>query len=197
LNTHDHCLSRDSEGDSDSNSAVAVSTAAGGGANANIIGFCDANVDFCASYFYSYSIDELRCLDKQTLHSLLSSSSFQIATEDDFLRSLISLGSDYYEFWNYVEVLLLTKDGLSIFVEKLPFDKLTLDIWSKIIQRLCEVRQTDLHYRHYFEYGLPMKSAILTTFPKIINEFHNKKWDLLYSGRTDGFGTSDFHKKMG
>jgi hypothetical protein len=91
--------------------------------------------------------------------------------------------------------LLLTKDGLSVFVEKLPFDELTIDIWSKIIQRLYEVRQNDLQTRRYFEYPFPMKSAILATVPKILNEFYKKKGDLRYSGSTDGFGASIFDQK--
>jgi hypothetical protein len=89
--------------------------------------FFEVNIDNCASQFHSYSIDTLRLLDKQTLHSLLGSPSLKVKTEDAFLNTLIDLGSDYFEFWRYVEVSLLTTKGISLFAEKLPFDELTID----------------------------------------------------------------------
>jgi hypothetical protein len=37
---------------------------------------------------------------------------------------LIELGSEYFEYWNYVEVWFLSDEGLSRFVEELSFDYL-------------------------------------------------------------------------
>jgi hypothetical protein len=73
----------------------------------NDIVFHDANVDSSASRFHSYSVNELRCLDKQTLHQILESASLAIESEDDLLRTLISLGSDYFEFWSDIEIISL------------------------------------------------------------------------------------------
>jgi hypothetical protein len=60
-------------------------------------------------------------LDKQTLHEILESASLAIESEDDLLRTLISLGSEYFEFWSYIEIVFLTDEGLSLFVDKLSF----------------------------------------------------------------------------
>jgi hypothetical protein len=57
-----------------------------------------------ASQFASYSTDELRELPKQTLHELLLSESLSLDSEDALLQRLIELGSEYFEYWNYVEV---------------------------------------------------------------------------------------------
>jgi hypothetical protein len=97
--------------------------------------FCEANIDDCISQFHSYSVDAVRLLDKQTLHSLLDPPSLKIKTEDALLDTLIDLGSNYFEFRRYVEVGLLTTEGVSIFVPQLPFDELTFESWVKIAGR--------------------------------------------------------------
>jgi hypothetical protein len=70
----------------------------------------NGNVEDCASQFYQYSAKEVRYLEKCTLHDLLSSRSLCIKSEDELLRTLIDLGSDYYEFWSYIEVVFLSED---------------------------------------------------------------------------------------
>jgi hypothetical protein len=186
-----------SKSKSESESASGIPSSVGGSAavTANIVGFCDANIEFCASRFHSYSLDILRSLDRRTLHSLLRSRSLQIKTEDDLLRSLVRLGSKYFEFLSYVEISLLTSDCVSLFVKTLPFDELTFDIWSKIVQRLTHVRDEKLHIRRYVQYQFPIESVILKTIPKIINEFHMDEWKLLYRNSVDGLGTQTFHSK--
>jgi hypothetical protein len=95
--------------------------------SATAVAPCEANIDNCASKFHSYSVDTLRLLDKQTLHSLLDSPSLKIKTEDTLLHTLIKLGSGYFDFWCYIEVSLLTSEGISLFVHKVLFDALTSD----------------------------------------------------------------------
>jgi hypothetical protein len=60
--------------------------------------FREVNIDSCASQFHCYPVDELQCSDKQTLHQILESSSLENESEDALLRTLISLGPDYFEF---------------------------------------------------------------------------------------------------
>jgi hypothetical protein len=78
----------------------------------NDIVFYDANVDYCASHFHSYSKDNLRRLNKQTLHSIVLSPFLAIESEDDLLGVLIELGPSSFEFWRYIEVIFLTDKGL-------------------------------------------------------------------------------------
>jgi hypothetical protein len=80
-------------------------------------------------------------------------------------------------------------------VETLPFGELTVDIWSKIVQRLTNVRDEGLYIRRYFEYEFPVESMIVKTIPKIINEFQGNVWKLLYRGSADGFVNTNFHNK--
>jgi hypothetical protein len=96
----------------------------------------EISVDNCASKFNSYSINKLRKLSKRTLHSLLSSPSLKIESEDSLLRKLIDLGSEYFEFWCYVEIPFLSKQGVSQFVKRFPFDELSLSHWKTIVDRL-------------------------------------------------------------
>jgi hypothetical protein len=101
----------------------------------NLISSSEATINYCASQFHRYSADEIRRLDNRTLHRLLGSRSLRPETEDQFLRFLINLGSDYYEFWNYVEQVFLTADGIALFGSRLPFDYVSEDIWKKIFVR--------------------------------------------------------------
>jgi hypothetical protein len=194
-----------SDSDSDSKSvSSAVADSSIGSVMSNTIARTDADADgsgdcivfdyvandFCASRFDSHSIKQLQRLDKRTLHNLLGSSSLRINTEETLLQILIDLGSDYFEFFSYLEVSLLSSDGLSLFVDQLPFDELTVDIWSKVVDRLKGICKSDLRSRrHRFE------SSILQTIPDILSEFRWNQWKLLYLWTADGFSSSIFHSK--
>jgi hypothetical protein len=158
---------------------------------ATALTFCDVNIDDCASQFYSYSVDALRLLDKQMLHSLLGSPLLKIKTDDALLNTLIDLGSDYFEFWRYVEVSLLTTEGVSLFVEKLPFDELTIESWVKIGDRLTGGD----HKLRSRRATIAFQSVILTEIPPFLAELRSTKWTLLYRGTRDGFSSANFHSK--
>jgi hypothetical protein len=137
-------------------------------------------------------MDKLRRLDKQTLHDILSSPSLAIESEDGLLDVLIELGSAYFEFWRYVEVVFLADKGLSLFVDTLPFDELTAEIWSEVILRLKGVSEGARRRR---DCPVGFQSRILSDFPSIFTDFGQKQWKLLYRGADDGFRSSDFHRK--
>jgi hypothetical protein len=153
--------------------------------------FCD----HCASHFHSYSVDLLRRLSKSTLHNVVNSPFLKLEDEDEFLRLLIDLGPDYLEFWNYIEVINLTADGLSLFVDKLDFDSLNELLWQKVIVRLKGNVDMDLKSRRYLPRGVGFKSLIVKEYPDILAEFKRHTWKLLYRGSRDGFGASHFHAK--
>jgi hypothetical protein len=166
-----------------------------GSADTGFIGFHDANIDSIASHFHCYSTDDLRCLDKEMLHNLLVSHSLQVETEDHLLESLIDLGSDYFEFWSYIEVSHLTRSGFLRFVQEIPFHALTTDIWSTFVELHIRGPKESCLSLRYFAHPLPAESTILREVPKAINEFSLTKWECLYRGTTDGFASSDFHGK--
>jgi hypothetical protein len=91
------------------------------------------NSNHCASHFHEYSMDLIRLLNKNTLHEILCSTELKVESEDDLLKTLIDLGSEY---WCCVEVILLSSEGISLFVEHLQFESLSESIWMKIVDRL-------------------------------------------------------------
>jgi hypothetical protein len=164
----------------------------------NLLSSSQATIDYCASKFYRYSVDEIRLLDKHTLHLLLQSGSLRIASEDDFLRFLIDLGAEYYEFWCYIEPIFLTPDGISLFGDSLPFDYVSEDIWRKIFVRIENKPDETIRIRRFLSSMTSVKLAesnILEYIPRILKEFATKTWRLLYRGTRDGFGSSNFHSK--
>jgi hypothetical protein len=157
-----------------------------------VITFCFANVDYCASQCYLYSADELRCLDKQTLHHLLYSQSLRIGTEDGLLRVLIDLGSDYCDYFDYLEGQFLTVKGVSDFLDSLEFDKLTQQLWMKVSERL----KGTLDEAPFARRVPPLfTSTILTILPPLLKEVSGNAWTLLYRGTTNSFQSSMFHAK--
>jgi hypothetical protein len=86
--------------------------------SSKVISKAEMNIEKCTSQFSSYSVDELRNLPKQLLHSLLSSPSLSIESEDSLLQTLIDLGSDYFEYWIYIEIPFLSTEGISQFGER-------------------------------------------------------------------------------
>jgi hypothetical protein len=164
----------------------------------NLISSSEATIDYCASHFYRYSVDEIRHLDKYTIHLLLQSRSLRVSSEDDFLVFLNELGPDYYEFWCYLEPIFLTSEGISLFGTSLPFDYVNESIWQKIFVRL-EKKPDESIRRLRFANSVSsihrLESNIVETIPSIFKDFETKSWRLLYRGTRDGFGASDFHSK--
>jgi hypothetical protein len=154
----------------------------------------EIDADVCASNFYDYSVEMIKCIDKGMLHEIMSSGLLKLESEDVFLMTLINLGSDYFEFWQYIEVCNLTGDGIVHFVENLPFDELTESIWKRIVDHL---RGSKLFEYPAGRYRSPVgfESLIVKYYPTILNDFANKTCKLLYRGSRDSFRGSNFHGK--
>jgi hypothetical protein len=164
----------------------------------NFISSSEATIDYCASQFHLYSSDEIGRLDKHTLHRLLGSRSLRLESEDQFLNFLIDLGSDYFEFWEYIEPIFLSAASISLFGNTLPFDYVTEDIWNKLFVRIENKPDDAIRTRRFLNSirsSQCPKSTILQSIPSILTEFETKTWELLYRGTRDGFGTSNFHSK--
>jgi hypothetical protein len=160
-----------------------------------LISSSEATIDYCASKFHCYSIEEIGRLDKQTLHHVLGSSSLRVESEDQLLKFLIDLGSDYYEFWTYLELIFLTEEGISLFGNTLPFDDVNEEIWRKVFVRIENKPNEDIRIHRYFKLVPRLESNIVSDFPAIFKDFEAKTIGLLYRGTRDGFGGSNFHSK--
>jgi hypothetical protein len=155
----------------------------------------EIDVNHCASNFHFYSIELLRRLSKETLHNIFKSPFLKLVDEDELLRLLIELGSDYFEFWNYIEVINLTGEGISLFVDHLDFNELTESIWQKIVVRLKSESEIEIDPRsgRYVNRVIGFESLIVHNYLKILTEFEKNTWKLLYRGSRDGFKASNFH----
>jgi hypothetical protein len=151
-----------------------------------------ATIDECASHFYSYSVEDLRFLDHETLHRLLSSKSLLIESEDSLLRFLLDLGVDRHDFFGYIELSFLSSSGLSLFVDELSFDDLSKGIWDKIHSHLKGIHPSDIESRRYAKL---VDSQILRAIPSELKDSCGGLWTLLYRGSRDGFAASNFHSK--
>jgi hypothetical protein len=83
-------------------------------------------------------------------------------------------------------------------IDKLSFDDLTLEIWFKVIFRLKGIFDDEVRHRHNHRdrsCSIPFKSAILTDFSTIFEEFETKQLTLLYRDTEDSFECSTFHNK--
>jgi hypothetical protein len=107
------------------------------------------------------------------LHSLLSSPSLLLESEDSLLERLIDLGSEYFEYWCYLEIIFLSSEGISKFVQIFPFEELNKSHWSKIIDRLLGVCDETFRSRRFCKREIlkesALKSAILSTIPSPLN----------------------------
>jgi hypothetical protein len=83
----------------------------------------------------------------------------RLESEDSFLTTLISLGSEYFEYWDYLEVSNLTSAGIALFVDNLPFDQLTESIWERITDRLRGSKCNDLKCECYQKASPPRQHS--------------------------------------
>jgi hypothetical protein len=155
----------------------------------------DSLIDLCASCLWMYSSAELRCLSRPLVHRLLSSSSLSIQSEDALLGLMSDLDSETFEYWKYIEVSFLSDNGRMRYAERLTFDHVTSEIWTKVASHLRGVCSDGRFERFHSCEMLMSQSSIVATCPPPLCQFEKKKWKLLYRGTRDGFRSSDFHGK--
>jgi hypothetical protein len=115
------------------------------------------------------------------------------------LRTLLELDKGDLEYLKYVELIFLSQESITLFVDNFPFSELTSDLWSKIVSRLKG--DSDESFRRRRISGeeqrqiISIESTILSTKPTVFGAFEWKHWRLLYHGSRDGFRASNFHNK--
>jgi hypothetical protein len=137
-------------------------------ASSEMQNICEMNIRDCASKFNSYSTAELRNISKQMLHSLLSSS-LPLDSQDLPWRELIDLGSDCFEYWNYLEIVRFSSEGISKFVETLPFEEVQTSCWAKIVDRLVGVCDETFRLRRFCKFQRLRESKFKSISLKILS----------------------------
>jgi hypothetical protein len=99
----------------------------------------------------------------------------------------------------FVELIFLSQEGITLFVDNFAFSELTSDLWSKIVCRLKGDCDESFRRRRISGEGqrqiISIESTILSTRPTVFDDFERKQWRLLYRGSRDGFATLNFHCK--
>jgi hypothetical protein len=100
---------------------------------------------------------------------------------------------------NYLEIIFLSSEGISKFVETFPFEELRISHCSTIVDRLVGVCDETFRSCRFCKFeGLKesnLKSTILSTIPHPLKQLSSHEWTLLYRGSRDGFKGSNFHSK--
>jgi hypothetical protein len=161
----------------------------------DLIEFCDGTIVLCASQFYRFSREQLRCVDKQILQDLLGSPFLRLDSEDSLFEMIDDLGKDYSDLWVYLNISLLSEQSFLHFLDIFRFDNMTRDIWLNVVERLRGVPDDSIRTDRHRLCSFSNQSTILRNLPLILKEFWEKKWTLLYRGTVDGFSTSSFHTK--
>jgi hypothetical protein len=156
--------------------------------------FSEMAIDECASQFHSYSAEDLRLLNRRMLHSLLSSPLLTIESEDCLIRLLLGLelGVDRSEFLGQIEISLLSKEGLSLFLDEISLDEVSETIWQKIVFHLKGLSPAARLLRRSHPFP---ESFILQEIELGFKEFAGKSSALLYRRLWDGYDASAFHSK--
>jgi hypothetical protein len=127
------------------------------------------------------SID-LSMLSAEALDEILAGASFSIASEDDLLGRLLSLGGEYRPLLNRIEMRFLNAAGLEMLAEHFPFPHECV---------VCGILDCLLHHPRRSGWH----SAIVADFPKLFEDFKDKQFTLLWRGTRDGFAACDFHSR--
>jgi hypothetical protein len=125
---------------------------------------------------------ELSALSVEALDAVLARASFSVASEDELLERLLSLGGDYHPLLRRVELRFLSAAGLEVLVEHMEAPGEW--VWRGIADRLSAPPPPPAPV---------LDSVILSNCPAIFAEFRRKRFALLWRGGRDGFGARDFH----
>jgi hypothetical protein len=128
---------------------------------------------------------DLSMLSVEALDEILAGASFSIASEDDLLERLLSLGDEYRPLLSRIEIRFLSEAGLASLAEHFAFPPECM-YWSILNSLLPPPPPPP---------PSGWNSAIVPDFPKLFEDFKEKQFTLLWRGSRDGFGTRDFHRR--
>jgi hypothetical protein len=123
---------------------------------------------------------DLSMLSAEALDEILAGASFSIASEDDLLERLLSLGDEYRPLLRRIEIRFLSAAGLAILAQHFVFPPEC--VCCSILDRLVPPPSG-------------WSSEIVPDFPRLFEDFKQKQFTLLWRGSRDGFGACAFHRR--
>jgi hypothetical protein len=150
----------------------------------------DMTLEYAASKFYSYQIDEIKQLSQITLHKILTSPALELESEDKFVRTLRELGRDYIEFWKYVDFSCVSEDNINELETCDLFPYFSGEVWCNLLRRL---RKMDDSNPHPHRFCIKLESQILGCLPSILKDLNIASMDRLFSGHAHNFNMTKFH----
>jgi hypothetical protein len=154
----------------------------------------DIIIDEFASNFYQHSKSNLLEFPIALLDSILSNRKLKIQNEDWLLDLFLSGGSEFMTLFSHLKVEFLSLNGMKRFCEEIQYCDLTECIWNGIVRRLTKANDGDGRFDRWADPN-GFESTIVSDLPVILDEFRNSRFNLLYRGTRDGFGSSNFHCK--
>jgi hypothetical protein len=124
---------------------------------------------------------DLSVLSIEMLDCLLLSEFVMVESEDELLRLILKLGSDYRDLLRHIEIEFLSEEGFCILDEH--FGIPPESVWQCAVERINHP-------------PIPsFDSRIISDFPEIFADFRGKHFDILWRGSCDGFGSKEFHRR--
>jgi hypothetical protein len=124
---------------------------------------------------------DVSILSVEVLDSLLLSEFVTVENEDELLRFILKLGSDYRDLLRHIQIGFLSEDGLSLLSEVLEIP--SESVWECAAERIAHPPPP------------AFDSLIISDFPEIFAEFRGKHFEILWRGSRDGFKAQEFHRR--
>jgi hypothetical protein len=127
---------------------------------------------------------EFAVLSVEALDEILEGALFSIASEDDLLKRLLSVGDEYSSLLRWIEVQFLSAAGVAALAEHFLFPPEGL---------CCSILGRVLPPPPPSPRG--WNSVIVPDFPELFDDFKEKQFTLLWRASRDGFSSRGFHSR--
>lgn len=142
-------------------------------------------VEFAASHFDELDEDKLISLPMETILLILSDESLRVFDEDSLLKIILLIIQEQGDEFSksllcYVDPAFLSVKGITLFLDAVPYDQMTSDIWENIVRRLKFdlvpfIYTSGIQHRDYRNEFVPKENGI---FDGIVNYLNLKSGGL-------------------
>jgi hypothetical protein len=162
-------------------------------------GSCGCDISIIASHFHRFWVSDFDGLSLSILETILRDSDLVLQDEDSLFEIICRRASEdsaYFGLLEFVRFEFVSADCMRRVFDFISasFESLTFGIWSSLRTRFTlPVEPPSQPGR--FHLNPVIDSTIISSLPDIFSVFGTKKFQLLYRGSRDGFGSSAFHNQ--
>jgi hypothetical protein len=156
----------------------------------------DVNVEMMASQLFSYSKETLSSFGFDLLNEMLANEFLCVWSEDELLKTVVSLGDHFRSLLKHIRVDFLSQSGLHDFLQIISFHEICESQWNTIVSRLENFRDDSIETRRFVKFpNSNILRKVGTTFPSILKDLKVTTFKLLSRGSRDGFQMKEFHQR--